>query len=43
MELAMPPAITSEMAKGFTLYMLKAVISGRGDELIELARSNLWR
>jgi pyruvate dehydrogenase (quinone) len=43
MELAMPPAITSEMAKGFTLYMLKAVISGRGDELVELARSNLWR
>jgi pyruvate dehydrogenase (quinone) len=43
MELALPPAITSEMAKGFTLYMLKAVISGRGDELIELARSNLWR
>jgi pyruvate dehydrogenase (quinone) len=31
------------MAKGFTLYMVKAVINGRGDEVIDLARSNLWR
>jgi pyruvate dehydrogenase (quinone) len=42
-ELAMPPSITLEMTKGFTLYMLKAVISGRGDEIIDLAKSNLWR
>ena len=42
-ELAMPPAITIEMAKGFTLYMLKALISGRGDELVDLASTNLWR
>jgi pyruvate dehydrogenase (quinone) len=42
-ELAMPPAVTFEMAKGFTLYMVKAVMSGRGDELIDLARTNLWR
>ena len=42
-ELAMPPSITLEMAKGFTLYMLKAVISGRGDEIIDLAKTNLWR
>jgi pyruvate dehydrogenase (quinone) len=42
-ELAMPPAVTAEMAKGFTLYMVKAVMSGRGDELIDLARTNLWR
>jgi pyruvate dehydrogenase (quinone) len=42
-ELAMPPAITAEMAKGFTLYMVKAVMSGRGDELLDLARTNLWR
>ncbi len=42
-ELAMPPAITLEMAKGFTLYMVRAVMSGRGDELIDLARTNLWR
>jgi len=42
-ELAMPPAVTLKMAKGFTLYMVRAVMSGRGDELIDLARSNLWR
>ncbi|MBV8088834.1 MAG: ubiquinone-dependent pyruvate dehydrogenase, partial [Alphaproteobacteria bacterium] len=42
-ELAMPPAVTLEMAKGFTLYMVRAVMNGRGDELLDLARSNLWR
>jgi pyruvate dehydrogenase (quinone) len=43
MELAIPPKVTTEMAKGFTLYMLKAVMNGRGDELVELARTNLVR
>jgi pyruvate dehydrogenase (quinone) len=42
-ELAMPPSITLEMAKGFTLYMVKAILSGKGDEVIDLARTNLWR
>ena len=42
-ELAMPPAVTLEMARGFTLYMVKAVMSGRGDELVDLAKTNLWR
>jgi pyruvate dehydrogenase (quinone) len=42
-ELSIPPKVTVEMAKGFTLYMLKAVLSGRGDEIIELARTNLRR
>jgi pyruvate dehydrogenase (quinone) len=42
-ELAMPPSVTVEMAKGFTLYMVKAVLSGRVDEVIDLAKSNLWR
>jgi len=42
-ELAIPPSVTLEMAKGFTLYMVKAVMNGRGDEVIDLARSNLWR
>jgi pyruvate dehydrogenase (quinone) len=42
-ELAMPPSITLEMAKGFSLFMLKAVFSGRGDEVIDLAKTNLWR
>jgi pyruvate dehydrogenase (quinone) len=42
-ELAMPPSITMEMAKGFTLYMVKAIMNGRTDEIIDLAKSNLWR
>jgi pyruvate dehydrogenase (quinone) len=42
-ELAMPPAITVEMAKGFSLYMLRAVMSGQTDQVIDLVRTNLWR
>ena len=43
MELAMPPKITAQMAKGFTLYMLRAVLNGRTNEVLELAGSNLRR
>ena len=43
MVLPVPPSITTEMAKGFTLYMLKAVMAGLGDELVDLARTNLWQ
>jgi len=32
-----------DRAKGFTLYMLKAILSGRSDEIVELARTNLRR
>ncbi|WP_017480425.1 ubiquinone-dependent pyruvate dehydrogenase [Pseudomonas sp. PAMC 26793] len=42
-ELVMPPSIKLEQAKGFSLYMLKAVMSGRGDEVIELAKTNWLR
>jgi pyruvate dehydrogenase (quinone) len=42
-ELAMPPAITAEMAKGFSLYTVKAILSGQADEVFDLASSNLWR
>lgn len=42
-ELAMPPSITKDMAKGFSLYMLRAVMNGRADEVLDLARHNLWR
>jgi pyruvate dehydrogenase (quinone) len=41
-ELVMPPSITTEMAKGFTLYMVKAILNGRADEIIDLAKTNLW-
>jgi hypothetical protein len=42
-ELAMSPTITLEQAKGFSLFMLRAVLNGRGDEIIDLARVNLLR
>ena len=42
-ELSMPPTITLEQAKGFSLFMLRAVLSGRGDEIIDLAKVNLLR
>lgn len=40
-ELVIPPSIKIEQAKGFGLYVLKAVMSGRGDEVLDLARTNL--
>jgi pyruvate dehydrogenase (quinone) len=43
MELAMPPKVMVEMAKGFSLYMLKAVMDGRATDIIELASSNVLR
>jgi pyruvate dehydrogenase (quinone) len=42
-ELSMPPTITLEQATGFGLFMLKAVLSGRGDEIVDLAKVNLFR
>jgi pyruvate dehydrogenase (quinone) len=39
-ELSMPPKITLEQMKGFSLYMAKAILSGRGDEVIELGKTN---
>jgi pyruvate dehydrogenase (quinone) len=42
-ELSMPPTIQLEQAMGFSLYMLKAVLNGKGDEIFDLAKSNLWR
>lgn len=40
-ELAMPPRIELAHAKGFSLFMLRAILSGRGDEIVELAKTNL--
>ncbi len=39
-ELAMPPKIEFSAVKGFGLWAIKSVINGRGDELIDLARTN---
>ena len=42
-ELSMPPTITAEQVKGFSLFALKAVLSGRGEEVVDLAKINLFR
>ncbi len=42
-ELSMPPTITLEQAKGFSLFMMRAVLNGRADEVIDLAKVNLFR
>ncbi len=42
-ELMMPPTISLEQVTGFGLFMLKAVLSGHGDEIIDLAKINLFR
>jgi pyruvate dehydrogenase (quinone) len=42
-ELSMPPSISAQQAMGFGLYVVRAVLSGRGDEVIDLAASNLFR
>ena len=39
-ELTIPPSIQAEQVKGFTLYAIRTVFSGRGDELLDLARAN---
>jgi pyruvate dehydrogenase (quinone) len=43
MELSMPPTIKLDQAIGFNLWALKTVLSGRGNELVDLATSNLLR
>lgn len=42
-ELSIPPTITAAQAKGFSLWALRTVLSGRGDELLDLADTNVWR
>jgi pyruvate dehydrogenase (quinone) len=39
----LPPKISLDQVAGFSLYMIKALISGRGDEIIALAKINLFR
>jgi pyruvate dehydrogenase (quinone) len=42
-ELLIPPSINLAQISGFTLYMIKAVLNGRGDEIVDLAKTNLFR
>jgi pyruvate dehydrogenase (quinone) len=41
-ELALPPSIKLDQVKGFSLFMMKAVIDGRGSEVIDLLKTNLF-
>jgi pyruvate dehydrogenase (quinone) len=41
--MAMPPSIELDQMIGFSLYMIKAVLNGRGDEIIDLAKTNVFR
>ena len=42
-ELSMPPTIAYEQAKGFSLFLMRAVLNGRADEIVDLANVNLFR
>jgi pyruvate dehydrogenase (quinone) len=43
MELSIPPTITAAQAKGFSLYMLRAVLNGRGDEVLDLSNTRMLK
>jgi pyruvate dehydrogenase (quinone) len=40
-ELTIPPSIQLDQAKGFALYAMRTLLSGRGDELLDLTKVNL--
>jgi pyruvate dehydrogenase (quinone) len=40
-ELSLPPTIDFEQAKGFGIYLIKAMLSGKGDEILDLTKTNL--
>lgn len=42
-ELSIPPTVTAEQAKGFTLYAIRTILSGQGDELLDLLKTNVTR
>jgi pyruvate dehydrogenase (quinone) len=42
-ELSIPPTISIAQLKGFVLYATRTILSGRGDELIDLADTNVAR
>jgi pyruvate dehydrogenase (quinone) len=42
-ELSIPPTITAEQAKGFSLYAIRTILAGRADELLDLVSTNVAR
>ena len=41
-ELMLPPSVKLDQVMGFSLFMMKAVINGRGNEVIDLLKTNLF-
>jgi pyruvate dehydrogenase (quinone) len=41
LELSIPPGITASQVKGFALWATRSVLSGKGDELLQLAKTNI--
>jgi pyruvate dehydrogenase (quinone) len=41
-ELMLPPSVKLDQVMGFSLFMMKAVINGRGNEIIDLLKANLF-
>jgi len=42
-ELAMPPKIEVEQVAGFSFWLARAVLDGRGSQILDLAKTNLLR
>jgi pyruvate dehydrogenase (quinone) len=42
-ELSLPPMVTAAQAVGFNLYMVKAILHGNGTDVLDMAKTNLWR
>jgi pyruvate dehydrogenase (quinone) len=42
-ELSIPPAISAQQAAGFSLWGIRTILSGRGDELVDLVDTNVIR
>jgi pyruvate dehydrogenase (quinone) len=38
--MALPMKVTLEQVRGFSLFAMRTILSGGGDEIIELAKTN---
>src|ERR1039457_5406270 len=41
-ELIVPPSVKLDQVAGFSLFMMKAVLNGRGNEIIDLLKTNVF-
>ena len=39
----MPSSLKLDQIVDFNLHMIKTILNGRGDEIVDLARTNLFR